>query len=139
MLFPPFCINGNYRVYGFENTTDEQIDLIQSDMPRIFSEITPCGKRIYALDLHHSAFLYDPLNGDKQTDVKVYGDQYQNGFYTAYFPSFYPDGDYHFFIEEDFLFGWLGHPWRNEIWVFGDTLIEKTEKLYEKFGFIKIL
>lgn len=32
--------------------------------------------------------------------------------------TIYPDGDYHFFIAQDFLYGIMGHTWRKELWVF---------------------
>ena len=62
----------------------------------------------------------------------------ENGGYYAYFPSYIPDGDYSFFISEDFSFGYLGHPWRNEIWIFGEELIKETEKIYKTLGWKKL-
>ena len=31
-----------------------------------------------------------------------------------------------------------GHPWRQEIWVFGDILIEKIDAIYQDLGWEKI-
>ncbi|WP_051638584.1 DUF2716 domain-containing protein [Butyrivibrio sp. NC2002] len=79
----------------------------------------------------------DPRNPDEQRSVQN-KDNSTRGYSIAYFLSFIPDGDYHFFIEENFAFGYLGHPWRQEIWVFGNRLVEKTEEAYQKFGWTKI-
>ena len=75
---------------------------------------------LYALDWQHDCFLFDPRERlpvglswhDAARDCNVY------------FPQYDPDGDYHFFIAQDFSCGMLGHPWRRELWVFGDELIE---------------
>ena len=131
----PFNTNKNYAVYGFDTTTEEQMDLIPDEIRRIFIEITQEGQKIYALDWHHSCFIYDPRNLDEQTDIRVENPNIPCGYHMAYFPSFLPDGDYYFFIDENFSFGYLGHPWREEIWVFGDDLIDKIDEIYEKLGF----
>lgn len=139
MLFSvPFQIEEKHCIYGIENMRDEQIDLMKDTMKAVIAEITAKDKRIYALDWQHSAFLYDPHGNEPQKVLQVIDSRFEQGWYNAYFPSFYPDGDYHFFIEQDFEFGWLGHPWRQEIWIFGEKLIEKTEELYKNFGWIKI-
>ena len=31
---------------------------------------------------------------------------------TVYFPEYYPDGDYHFFVSKEWSFGLYGHPWK---------------------------
>lgn len=47
----------------------------------------------------------------------------------SYFPDFYPDGDYYFFIDTEFENGYLSHPWRQEVWIFGITLIDEIKKI----------
>ena len=133
----PFKLEEPYVVYGFDDMTDDQIDLVTETMKKSLIEITHVGECMYALDWHHEAFLYDPRNPDEQRSVQ-YKDNSTRGYSIAYFPSFILDGDYHFFIEENFAFGYLGHPWRQEIWVFGNRLVEKTEEAYQKFGWTKI-
>ena len=62
------------------------------------------------------------------------------GGYNAYFPEFYPDGDYYFFVQRDLKWGYLGHPWRREIWLFGAPLVERLSPELEALGFpVKIL
>lgn len=136
--FPPFVINKNHVIYGIENTRDDETEGIEALISKAFIKCTNPGERIYALDWNHSAFLYDPRNADEQQSVFVSDEKYMGGGYNAYFPDYYPDGDYYFFISEDFRFGYLTHPWRKEAWVFGDELIEEFEKFYKSVGWIKL-
>ena len=137
-LFPPFVIDKNYVIYGIENTNDEKTAGMELLISQAFIKCTQPGERIFALDWQHSAFLYDPRNTDEQQSIFVQDERYSGGGYNAYFPDFYPDGDYYFFISEDFRFGYLTHPWREEAWVFGDELIEEFERFYESIGWIKL-
>lgn len=120
----PFQIEGEYAVYGIENMTGAQIDLLQTFMKEAFVSITQEQDRMYALDWQHSAFLFNPREEEK--DEK------------HFFPSFYPDGDYYFFIDRFFKFGYLGHPWRQEVWIFGDKLLAAVDGIYHKLGWEKI-
>lgn len=134
----PFQIEGDYAVYGIDNMTDEQIDLVDKTIKEIFAAVAPEGRRMYTLDWHHSAFIFDPRNDEEQKDVWIADEKLHGGGYFAYFPGFLPDGDYYFFIDELFEFGYLGHPWRQEIWVFGDKLTAKIEEVYHTLGWQKI-
>lgn len=134
----PFQINGNYAVYAIDQMTDDQIDLTEKIIRDIFIAITSEEQRMYALDWHHEAFLFHPRNEEEQKNFWKEDERLSEGGYFAYFPSFIPDGDYYFFIDEFFEFGYLGHPWRQEIWAFGDKLIEKIEEVYQTLGWQKI-
>lgn len=134
----PFEIQGDFAVYGIEKMTDSQIDAMEKNIKKIFVEVTEKGNRMYALDWQHSVFLFDPRKKEEQKSFWKEDNNYFGGGYNVYFPSLYPDGDYHFFIDESFEFGYLGHPWRQEIWVFGDKLINKINEIYKSLGWIKI-
>lgn len=134
----PFQIGRSYSVYAVENMTDGQLDLLGDTIRRIFVRLTKAGQRIYALDWQHSSFLYDPRDPSEQQSCVVKDAGYMGGEYFADFPDFYPDGDYCFFIDESLEFGYLGHPWRQEIWIFGSSLIKEIEQVYQKFGWKKI-
>ena len=90
------------------------------------------------MDWNHFAFFYDPRNEDEQKSICVQDEKYIGGGYSAYFPGYYPDGDYYFHISEDFRFGYLTHPWRKEAWVFGDALIAEFEGFYKSIGWKKL-
>lgn len=137
-LFPPFVINKNFVVYGIENINADETEKMDLLISKAFIKCTKPGERIFALDWHHSSFLYNPRNDDNQQSFFVSDERYMGGGYYAYFPLYYPNGDYYFFISEDFRFGYLTHPWRKEVWVFGDELIKEFEKFYKSIGWIKL-
>lgn len=47
---------------------------------------------------------------------------------AIFFPSYYPNGDYHFFASFDWTIGLYVHPWKEEIIVVGEQLIQEFEK-----------
>lgn len=131
----PFDIKVPHAVYGIDKMTEAQADRMENTAKEVFARITD-GK-MYALDWQHSALLYDPRDPEEQQDFWVDDERYIGGGYNVYFPSFYPDGDYYFFIAEDFSFGWLGHPWRREVWIFGEKLLPEIESVYKDLGWIR--
>lgn len=78
---------------------------------------------LYALDWQHDSFSFDP--GDYGKLVREYYDVDRNC--NVYFPSFYPNGDYHFFVDSDWKYAMFGHPWIGEIVVCGQELIDCFE------------
>ena len=87
----------------------------------IFKEIS--NEEIYALDWQHDCFIFNPH--EYRNFARQWYDESRD--VNVYFPSYYPNGDYYFFIAKDFSYGLLGHPWRDEIYVFGDELMELFE------------
>lgn len=134
----PFEIEGNYAVYAIDTMSDSQIDSMQEIVGDILASVTNDGRRMYAIDWQHSTFLFSPQNKKEQESFWKEDSRYMGGGYNAYFPSFYPDGDYYFFIDEFWEFGYLGHPWRQEVWVFGDELIRKIDDACFELGWYKI-
>ena len=135
----PFKIDLPYSVYAIENMTDKQLDLMDKLVRNSLIMSTDGRKKWYALDWQHSAFKFNPENMEEQQSFWVEDEKYFGGGYNAYFPSFYPDGDYYFFIDEDFENGYLGHPWRQEVWIFGTKLQEEIKNIYQKIGWQQIL
>ncbi len=95
---------------------------------RIVNEIF-CGMeqpQLYALDWNHDCFLFSPAEPhgaglddwwyDEARDCRVY------------FPSYYPDGDYHAFMAKDLRWGMMGSPWKERIYVVGERLIAAFEE-----------
>lgn len=121
-FFPwkPFKIPGKHVVYGIENMTEEQEDVMDALIDQVFINVTEEGQKIYSLDWQHQAFLHDPRH-------------VMDG-HRLWFVGYYPDGDYYFFIDEHRSFGYLSHPWRQEVWIFGDALIEEFQHIYHKLG-----
>ena len=130
----PFVIAVPHEVFdisGSDESNFEQFDHLITDA---FIKCTSPGEQLYALDWHHSAFLFDPREPQQMESIYIEDSRYFGGGYHAFFPAYYPDGDYYFFIDKQFRFGYLSHPWRQEVWIFGEKLISEFESVYKKFG-----
>ncbi|MCM1329778.1 MAG: DUF2716 domain-containing protein [Ruminococcus sp.] len=109
--------------------SDEQEKIVNS----VFCGVNP--KDMYALDWQHDCFIYNPCEEippyywfyDEKRDCNVY------------FPSYYPNGDYYFFVSLDWRLGLYGHPWRKEIIVAGNELIREFEKVKDELDITEIL
>jgi len=119
-LWKPFGIPTKHVVYGFENMTQKHADIMDELIEQALINVTAPGQRIYALDWQHDGYLYDPRQICKEPHY--------------WFPGYYPDGDYYFHIDEHLQFGYLSHPWRQEVWVFGDVLIDEFQRIYSQLG-----
>ena len=85
---------------------------------------------LYALDWQHDSFVFSPRDYWKL--VKEYYDDERGC--NVYFPHFYPDGDYYFFIDPQWKCGIFGHPWLMQIAVFGEKLIGLVDSHAEMLG-----
>jgi len=100
---------------------------------------------MYALDWQHTCFRYNPRISVKIEYPVFVPDEslplsmrhLPFGGYNVYFPEFYPNGDYYFFIAKDFRWGYLTHPWLKKAWVYGDNLMLLFKKHAVKLGFIQ--
>ena len=95
--------------------SEEQEAIINDILCRVI------GAEMYALDWQHDCFTFTP--SEKIPYAYQYSDLKRNC--TVYFPSYYPNGDYHFFVTKDFSAGLFGHPWREELIVSGAALIRE--------------
>lgn len=94
---------------------------------------------MYVLDWQHTCFRYNPRIEDEfEYPVTIEDDpDYPSG-YNVYFPKYYPDGDYYFFIAKDFSWGYLTHPWLREAYVFGEPIKNIIKENALELGFKKI-
>ena len=119
----PFDVDGNYK-------TTPQIELIKL----IFSECMGRDDYIYAIDWHHSWFKYNPKINEPYGLYMMYETLEDT---KAYFPHFYPNGDYYLFVSKNFDWGYLTHPWQEKVYVFGEKIVALMEEKYQNIGFIK--
>ncbi len=131
----PFRLKRPWAVYALDGMTQAQIEQMGPAVKAALKAATEPGNRLYALDWQHSAFLFDPRNEEEQRSVLL---EDEAGEYRAEFPLCYPDGDYYFFLDEDFRFGCLGHPWRRELWVFGEKLLPEIAKIAPELGWKRL-
>lgn len=135
-FFLPFSLNRPFAVYDISKMTEVQIDLLHELAPDILANCLPKGHTLYAIDWFHNFILYDPRNPENMQSNVSEKPQY-NSSGIAYFHSFYPNGDYYFFIEKYGAFGYLSHPWREEVWIYGEALLKEFSKIEKQLGFIK--
>lgn len=96
--------------------TDEQEAIINYFLEELVDEM-------YAFDWQHDCFIFSPKEHipceyeyfDLERKCQVY------------FPTYYPNGDYHLFFDIEWKYGIFGNPWRNEIVVMGKELIKKFD------------
>ncbi|MBQ7088859.1 MAG: DUF2716 domain-containing protein [Clostridia bacterium] len=135
-FFLPFSIRRPFAVYDISQMTDSQIDWLHELAPSALVNRLPPGHLLYAMDWVHNVVLYDPRHPEnsqsRHPDVPRYN---SNG--IAYFHTFYPDGDYYFFIEKYGTFGYLSRPWREEVWIYGEALLKEFSKIEKQLGFIQ--
>lgn len=134
----PFEIAAPYVVYDISSMNELNIDIMDDIISKIFIACTTEDEYMYALDWQHSDFRFQPRDKSQQQSLYIKDERYMGGGYTAYFPSYYPDGDYYFFIASDFRFGYLGHPWQQKVWIFGEELIKAFEIVAPMIGFLPI-
>ena len=97
--------------------SDEQEHLINSFLEELVSD------KMYAFDWQHDCFTFSPKEYIP-CDYEYYD---TNRKCTVYFPTYYPNGDYHLFFDSDWKYGIFGNPWKKEIIVMGKNLIKKFE------------
>jgi hypothetical protein len=145
--FNQFSFHSNSRTFLFSVPFDEYDisrsnlyqDNVQSKtiMKDIFIDCMKEDDFMYALDWEHSCYRYNPrILIPKDNPTFIHDDRYSSGGYNAYFPEFYPNGDFFFFISRDFSWGYLTHPWLKKAWVFGSSLMPKIRMRMDDLGFI---
>ena len=87
---------------------------------------------LYALVYNHDSFEFNP--NEEFLSNKYWYDTERD--VNVYFPSYYPDGDYHFFVSKDFTYGLFGVPFRNEIYAVNNKLITQISKKTEALGLV---
>jgi hypothetical protein len=133
----PFHI---YDMHLFESYLKDKSILISEEYYSVFNNyikniLMKCmgyEDYLYALVWHHSCFRYNPKSEEKMPHILETED------YNIYFPDFYPDGDYHFFIAKDFSWGYFTHPWTQQLWVFGKEMTEEIKKIPSRYLTLRV-
>ena len=100
----PFRLSEPYLVLDLACAAQEQVEKLLAEVPGALAACLGEDDWIYALDWQHSGFRYDPRRPVTEHDHWVEDERYGGifgGRYNAYFPEFYPDGDYYFFVQRD--------------------------------------
>lgn len=129
--FPSFQVPNPFITYDISDFYGESVDLdvfddLEEKALDAFKDSTLVDEYILALDWHHECYWINPRSEFEK-----------DGFGEWTIPIF-PNGDYYFFIQKDFKWGFLGHPWENSITIFGKELIDSFYE-YKPTMFSKIL
>jgi hypothetical protein len=123
--FPSFVVPSPFITYDISpylNWSEDknQYEKIYKDLEdkslAAFQELMKDNEYFYALDWQHPSYWVNPFLDfprDEFNEWKI---------------PIFPDGDYYFFIQKDFKWGFLGHPWEKTITVFGKELMQAFEK-----------
>ena len=124
--FETYDSEGNYK-------TSEYIELLRS----IFIDCMGDDDYMYALDWNHAGFKYDPRINQPHPIFEIATDENELES-RAYYPLYYPDEDFHFFLANDLSWGYLGHPWQKKVYIFGEKMIENFDKYAYQLNFVKL-
>ncbi len=120
-IFPSFKVPSPFVTYDISHYFGESIDLnIYSDLEdkalQAFKENTSSNEYIMALDWQHECYWVNPHV------------EFERNEFDEWMIPVFPNGDYYFFIQKDFKWGYIGHPWEKSITIFGKELIESFER-----------
>ncbi|MBY0214567.1 DUF2716 domain-containing protein [Priestia aryabhattai] len=120
--FPSFKVPYPFITYDISDYFGESLpgvdtyDDLEEKALLAFKENTLAEEYILALNWQHDCYWVNPR-------LKFERDEF--GEWTI---PIFPDGDYYFFIQKDFKWGFLGHPWEQSITIFGKDLISTFDK-----------
>ena len=122
----------SYLEYDISNIKIDS-ELYQSEFERIVKSILDEDEFVYVLDWQHQSFVYDP-RVDKLHPNVVINDSYEvyehtvgNQTFYESLPTFYPNGDYFFFVSSKYKWYYLSHPWMKRIWIIGEELQREVD------------
>lgn len=91
------------------------------------------NKNIYALDWQHDCFIFNPYD-----NIPMNTEWYDNEREcNVYFPTYYPNEDYHAFVAMDYTYGIFGYPWSEEIYIVGEKLINLFNEYKSELNLIE--
>ncbi|WP_435534597.1 DUF2716 domain-containing protein [Bacillus amyloliquefaciens] len=109
-------INTKINISGPIILSMNAAELIVLQILKALQSCTLKQEFIYALDWQHECYLFNP---HAPIDKDEFGE---------WLVSVIPNGDYCFFIHQDFQWGLLGDPRQQTITVFGSPLIRAIER-----------
>lgn len=118
--FPSFVVPNSFITYDVSLYLNGSVDVdiyeeAYNDLEKksllVFQELTQRNEYMYALDWQHSCYWINPRL------------EFPKSEFDEWTVPIFPDGDYYFFIQKNFEWGLLGHPWERTITIFGEKLI----------------
>ncbi|MBJ8110528.1 DUF2716 domain-containing protein [Bacillus cereus group sp. N6] len=115
-IFPSFKVPSPFVTYDISHYFGESINDLESKALQAFKKNTASNEYIMALDWQHECYWVNPHL------------EFERNEFNEWIIPVFPNGDYYFFIQKDFKWGYLGHPWEKSITIFGKELIESFER-----------
>ena len=100
-------LNGSVGVDLYEKAYND----LEKKSLLVFQELTQSNEYMYALDWQHSCYWINPRL------------EFPKSEFDEWTVPIFPNGDYYFFIQKNFEWGLVGHPWERTITIFGEKLI----------------
>lgn len=120
--------NGDYKSFKISSLWNEQQEKIVNEILKRMA-----NKNIYALDWQHDCFIFNPYD-----NIPMNTEWYDNEREcNVYFPTYYPNGDYHAFVAMDYTYGIFGYPWSEEIYIVGEKLINLFNEYKSELNLIE--
>jgi hypothetical protein len=123
--FPSFFVPNPFITYDISTYLNGSLDDVEWDFNYAdleekallaFQNVTSNDEYFYALDWHHPCYWVNPFL------------EFPRDEFNEWTIPIFPNGDYYFFIQKDFNWGFLGHPWEKTITIFGKELIKAFQK-----------
>ncbi|MGM7701810.1 DUF2716 domain-containing protein [Pseudalkalibacillus sp. Hm43] len=109
--FITYDVSSYYKAKNHEALYED----LENKVIHAFRNLTSQDELIYALEWQHEGYWFNPRD-------EIPSDEF--GEWVV--PPF-PNGDYPFYLEQNFSWGYIGHPWEKSVIVFGDALISSLE------------
>jgi len=123
-----FSYNGDCKSFKISSLWNEQQENIVNEILKRMA-----NKNIYALDWQHDCFIFNPYD-----NIPMNTEWYDNEREcNVYFPTYYPNGDYHAFVAMDYTYGIFGYPWSEEIYIVGEKLINLFNEYKSELNLIE--
>ncbi|WP_339169663.1 DUF2716 domain-containing protein [Paenibacillus sp. FSL R5-0341] len=117
--WPSFTPPSPFIVYNIAHLYGPNFEKLYSDLETCITkamiESSDEDDYLYVLDWQHESYLFNPRLDSPKNELNEWP------------IPLYPNGDYYFFIEKDFSWGYLGHPWEKSICIFGEELLRAIE------------
>ena len=135
---------GNTTYYEYD-IKEANIDNYNTIMNEIFLSILESDEIIYVLDWKHQGFSLDPRIKKLHPNVsytinndEVFVNNVNGNIFFERLPTYYPDGDYYFFLSSKNNWMYFSHPRQKKIWIIGDSLNKEIMLRKNKLNINKI-
>lgn len=123
--WPSFRIEAPFITYDISHIyNNPEFEKLHNDLEeKVIMALRACAQPseyLYALDWQHPCYWFNPW-----LDISERCHKHPS---LGWVIPILPNGDYYIFLQKDFNWGILGHPWEESMCIFGSDLISSIEK-----------